>query len=87
VLTYQAAVKKAGSTDKEAVVKALEGLEVELPVGKIKIRPEDHQAITDAVWGKTAADPDYPIRILSPMEKFGGADITRPVSETDCAMK
>ncbi|MFP4306668.1 MAG: ABC transporter substrate-binding protein [Desulfococcaceae bacterium] len=87
VLTYQAAVKKAGSTDKEAVVKALEGLEVELPVGKIKIRPEDHQAITDAVWGKTAADPEYPIRILKPMKKFSGPEITRPVSETDCTME
>lgn len=87
VLTYQAAVKKAGSTDKEAVVKALEGLEVELPVGKIKIRPEDHQAVTDAVWGQTAADPDYPIRILKPMKAFKGADITRPVSETDCTMQ
>lgn len=87
VLTYQAAVKKAGSTDKEAVVKALEGLEVELPVGQITIRPEDHQAVTDAVWGRTAADPNYPIRILKPMKSFSGADITQPVSETGCTMK
>lgn len=87
VLTYQAAVKKAGSTGKEAVVKALEGLEVELPVGKIRIRPEDHQAVTDAVWGMTAADPAYPIRILKPMKFFPGKEITRPVSETGCVMK
>jgi branched-chain amino acid transport system substrate-binding protein len=87
VLTYREAVKKAGTTDKEAVAKALKGLEVELPVGRILIRPEDHQAVTDAVWGVTAADPDYPIRMLSPMKRFAGKDITRPVSETGCAME
>lgn len=87
VYTYKAAVEKAGKVDREAVIDALAGLSVELPVGKITIRPEDHQAVTDACWGKTAADAAYPFRMLKPFKIFKGADITRPVSETGCKLK
>jgi branched-chain amino acid transport system substrate-binding protein len=87
VLAYAAAAKKAGSTDKEKIVGALEGLTLELPVGTITIRPEDHQAVTDGVWGKTAADPAMPIRILKPTRLFKGADITPAVDDTGCKMK
>ncbi len=86
VYAYKAAAEKAATTDKEAVIKALEGLSLELPVGPITIRPEDHQALTDACWGKTFADPAYPIRILKPMRVFAGEEITPPVSETGCRM-
>jgi branched-chain amino acid transport system substrate-binding protein len=86
VLTYQAAANKAGSIDKDKIIAALEGLSVELPVGKIFIRPEDHQAITDACWGVTAADAAYPIRILKPFKVFSGADITPAPAETGCKM-
>ena len=87
VKTYAAAADKAKSVDKEKIIDALEGLSIELPVGKIFIRPEDHQAVTDGVWGKTAADPQMPIRILKPIRAFGGKDITPPVEETGCKMK
>ncbi len=87
VYVYKAAAEKAKSTDKRAVAKALEGLSIELPVGKITIRPEDHQAVQDGTWGVTAADKAYPIRILKPMRRFKGDEITRPVSETGCQMK
>jgi branched-chain amino acid transport system substrate-binding protein len=87
VYTYKAAVEKAGKVDREAVIDALAGLSIELPVGRITIRPEDHQTVTDACWGKTAADSAYPFRILKPFKIFKGADITRPVSETGCTIK
>jgi branched-chain amino acid transport system substrate-binding protein len=87
VKAYAAAAAKAKSVDKEKIVAALEGLSIELPVGKITIRPEDHQAITDGVWGKTAKNPKLPIRVLKPMRKFEGKDITPAVAETGCAMK
>ncbi len=87
VYTYKAAAEKAKSADKQAIIKALEGLKVKLPVGTIYLRPEDHQAVTDACWGKTAADPAYPIRILKPMKIFPGKEITRPVEQTGCKMK
>jgi len=56
-------------------------------VGTITIRAEDHQAVTDACWGKTAADPKYPIRILKPMKIFKGADVTPSVADSGCKMK
>ena len=84
VYTYKAAAEKAGSIDKEKVIDALEGLTVELPVGNITIRPEDHQALTDACWGKTAADPAYPIRVLKPVKIFKAADVTPSVTDAGC---
>jgi branched-chain amino acid transport system substrate-binding protein len=87
VKVYAAAAKKAGSVDKDKIVGALEGLSIELPVGKITIRPEDHQAVTDGVWGKTASDPKLPIRVLKPIKAFAGKDITPPAAETGCTMK
>jgi len=87
VKAYAAAAGKAKSVDKEKIVDALEGLSIEPPVGKIFIRPEDHQAVTDGVWGKTAADPQMPIRVLKPIRAFAGKDITPPVEETGCKIK
>ncbi len=87
IYCYKAAAEKAKKIDKEAIINSLEGLSIELPVGKITIRPEDHQAVTDACWGKTFADPNYPIRILKPIKIFKGTDITPSVAETGCKMK
>ncbi len=87
VYTYKAAVQKAGSINKETVAAALEGLSLELPTGTITLRPEDHQATVDACWGKSYADPSYPIRILNPKRVFRGAEIVRPVAETGCTMR
>ena len=87
VKTYAAAAARAKTVDKEKIVDALEGLSIELPVGKITIRPEDHQAVTDGVWGKTAADAKMPIRILKPIRAFAGKDITPSVEETGCKLK
>ncbi len=82
--TYKAAAEKAGSVDKEKVVDALEGLTVELPVGEITIRPEDHQALSDVSWGQTAAHANYPIRILNPVKLFKAEDVTPSVTEAGC---
>lgn len=87
VKAYAAAAGKAGSVDKEKIADALEGLTIELPIGPTTIRPGDHQAISDGAWGKTAADPAMPIRILKPIRRFAGKDITPPVEETGCKMK
>ncbi|SHG22433.1 amino acid/amide ABC transporter substrate-binding protein, HAAT family [Desulfacinum infernum DSM 9756] len=87
LITYKAAAEKAKSVEKDAVIAALEGLTVELPVGTVTIRPEDHQALTDATWGKTASDPNFPIRILKPVKIFPAKDVTPPPEETGCTMK
>ena len=40
-------IKKAGTTDVPAVIKALEGMSYEGPTGLETVRPEDHQVIKD----------------------------------------
>ncbi len=86
VYVYKAAAEKAGSTDKKAVAQALEGLSVELPLGRITIRKEDHQAVQAGTWGRTAADKAYPIRVLKPTRTFPGEEITPAVSDEGCKM-
>ncbi len=87
VYAYKKAAEKVGSIDKDEIVKGLEGLSIELPVGKVYIRPQDHQAVCDATWGKTKFSPDYPFAILDPIKTFAGTMVTRPISETGCKMK
>ncbi|PIE72649.1 MAG: ABC transporter substrate-binding protein [Deltaproteobacteria bacterium] len=84
IYAYKAAAEKAGSLDKDKVIEALEGLTVDLPIGPVTIRPEDHQGLTDVAWGKTVADPAYDIRILKPIKHFKAAEITPKVAETGC---
>jgi branched-chain amino acid transport system substrate-binding protein len=58
------AIKKAGSTDSEAVAKALLDLTVDTPIGPQTIRVRDHQANRGQFWGKTAMDPKYPFAVM-----------------------
>ncbi len=62
------AIKKAGGTDSDKVSKALLGLSIDSPVGKITIREKDHQANRGQLYGKTAMDPKYPFAIMKPVE-------------------
>jgi len=50
----KAAIEKAGSTDTDALIAALEGIEVDTPIGKQKIRAIDHQATAGAYVGTLA---------------------------------
>jgi branched-chain amino acid transport system substrate-binding protein len=85
VKAYVAAVHKAGTTDKEDVRKALQGLTLDLPIGPTTIRAGDHQAISDAAWGYTADfDSRFRCRMLKPLKIFPGADITMPLEQTGC---
>ncbi len=87
VLTYAAAVRKAGSTEAEKVVDALEGLTLDLPAGKVTIRAGDHQAIYDGLWGKTGSyQPKWRCRLLDPMRLFPARVISRPVRDTECTL-
>ena len=87
VYAYKKAAERMHSVAKDKIVKGLEGLSIELPIGKVFIRAQDHQAVCDATWGKTRFSPDYPFAILDPIKTFSGTMVTRPVSETDCYMK
>jgi len=62
------AIKKSGSTDTAAVIKALEGLTIESSVGKLTMRAKDHQAARGQYWGKVTKVEEYPFPILRPVE-------------------
>ena len=54
MLVIAEAIKKAGSTDTEKLVDAMEGLDTDTPLGKIHMRALDHQSTMGAFVGTTA---------------------------------
>ncbi len=56
---YFEAVKKAGTFETEAVIKAFEGLTWEGPVGTLTMRKEDHQNQTPVVIGEVVEKTKY----------------------------
>jgi len=69
------ALQKAKSTDKMKVIKDLEGLTINTPIGKQTMRAKDHQATRGQVWGTTAKVPEYPFPILRPVEYIPADDL------------
>lgn len=62
------AIKKAGSTDTDKVIKALEGLTIDSSVGKLNMRAKDHQAARGQYWGTLTKVSEYPFLIMKPVE-------------------
>jgi branched-chain amino acid transport system substrate-binding protein len=58
------AIRKAGTTKNEKVIDALEGLTIDTPIGKIKMRACDHQAETPAFWGKIEKVEGFPFPVI-----------------------
>jgi len=54
ILTIAAMLEKAGSTDTDAMVAAMKGLELDTPFGPIIYRSLDHQSTMGAYVGRTA---------------------------------
>jgi branched-chain amino acid transport system substrate-binding protein len=69
------ALRKAGSTDTEALVRALEGLQVQTPIGPITFRPGDHQATMGAWVGRTALDPRRGTGVMADWEYVPGDSV------------
>ncbi len=92
VKAYAQAAAMAGSTDKEAIVTALEGLSMDSPVGTLTIRAEDHQAIFDLMGGRVSetiavTKRKRVYRTLDSVILFPGAEVTPSVEQTQCRMK
>jgi len=89
---YAEAVKRAGSTSPEEVIRALRGMELDLPVGKVTMRPGDHQALFDVIWGKasekvTLTDRRKIYRSWDPIVSFSPAQVLPSPAEAGCVMK
>ena len=63
MLTIQALIEKAGSTDTEAMVDALEGLGFDAPSGPITFRALDHQSTMGAWVGWTKLEDSRGIMV------------------------
>ncbi|MFZ5865507.1 MAG: ABC transporter substrate-binding protein [Thermodesulfobacteriota bacterium] len=92
VKAYAEAARKAGTINSDAVVKSLEGLTMELPVGQLTIRPEDHQALFQGVAGRVSSSFEFtklrrPFRGLDSIKRFPAERIAVPVEETGCRMQ
>jgi branched-chain amino acid transport system substrate-binding protein len=80
-----AGLARAGARTSHALVRALEGMTLELPRGPVTLRREDHQAILGMVWGRTRRHPDYAFPALADLQVFPGAEITPAVDEVVAA--
>jgi branched-chain amino acid transport system substrate-binding protein len=69
------AIRKAGTTDTENVIKALEGLRLETPIGAITFRPSDHQSTMGAWVGTTKFDAARGVGIMTNWEYVPGEKI------------
>ncbi len=52
------AIKKAGTTDSEKLITAMEGMHFQTPKGEMVFRPEDHQALQSMYAFKIKVDPE-----------------------------
>lgn len=73
------AIKKAGSTDTEALIKTMEGMEFETPKGKMVFRAEDHQALQSMYHFKIKVDPDVAWAIPELVREIGIEDMDVPI--------
>jgi branched-chain amino acid transport system substrate-binding protein len=78
VKMYAEAVRNAGTTNKQEVAKALEGVSVDLPGGLTTFRAADHQAIFPLMFGITSKNPSKHakrIRGLDSLKVFAGDEL------------
>jgi branched-chain amino acid transport system substrate-binding protein len=64
------AVKKAGFTDTEKIIDALEGLEIDTALGKMKCLPYSHRAIPPAFVGVTKMTSKYPFATITDLKVY-----------------
>jgi branched-chain amino acid transport system substrate-binding protein len=62
---FARAFEKAGKTDTEKFIDALEGMVIDSPVGKLELRGCDHQVLYPMYFGVTKKAPQYEFLIAS----------------------
>lgn len=67
-------IKKAGSTDTEALIKAFKGLDVKTPWGVITYRAQDNQSTMGAFVGKTTYSKDMQRGVMTDFYYADGKD-------------
>jgi len=73
------ALKKAGGTDSEKLIAAMEGLSFETPKGKMTFRKEDHQAMQSMFHFKVRVDPGIDWAVLTPVREIKPEEMKVPI--------
>ena len=73
------AIKKAGGTDTEKLIAAMEGLSFETPKGKMTFRKEDHQAMQSMFHFKVRVDPGIDWAVLTPVREIKPEEMKVPI--------
>lgn len=83
ILGYAAAVKKAGSFDRQKVAAALAGIKFTGPRGEMWVRPADGQINAPVCLGMLKYHPEYGFAIIDPVEPIPAEKLW--VSEAEAA--
>ena len=73
------AIRKAGSTDTEALIKTMEGMEFDTPKGKMIFRKEDHQALQSMYHFKLRVDANVEWAIPELVKELTIEDMNIPI--------
>jgi branched-chain amino acid transport system substrate-binding protein len=73
------AIKKAGGTDTEKLIAAMEGMSFETPKGKMTFRKEDHQAMQSMFHFKVRVDPGIDWAVLTPVREIKPEEMKVPI--------
>ncbi|WP_306119779.1 MULTISPECIES: substrate-binding domain-containing protein [unclassified Roseitalea] len=73
------AIRKAGSTETEALIEAMEGMEWQTPKGTMRFRPEDHQALQPMYHFRTVVKDDVDYGIPELVRELTIEDLPIPV--------
>ncbi len=74
-----AALEKAGSTDTEKLIAAMEGMNFQTPKGEMVFRKEDHQALQSMFAFKIKVDPKVPWAIPELTKELTWKDMNIPI--------
>ena len=74
-----AAITKAGGTDTEKLIAAMEGMEFDTPKGKMTFRKEDHQALQNMYHFKVKVDPNVTWAVLEPVRELKIEEMNIPI--------
>ncbi len=74
-----AAIKKAGGTDTEKLIAAMEGMEFDTPKGKMTFRKEDHQAMQSMYVFSIKADRKNDWDLLDLVREIPASEIPVPI--------
>ena len=73
------AIKKAGGTDTEKLIAAMEGMDFDTPKGKMTFRKEDHQAMQSMYVFKIKADRKNDWDLLDLVREIPASEIPVPI--------